>query len=1633
MNDSHLALLCTVQEIGARYPGLDDDQRLFELVVVPAIVGWGQVAGDPASWIRTASWYGATKAPISKLLVAWTYEGGVPAPAPQLVDVLPVPFDKEPNSAAARSLVDVQFNAPIPAVLEGLDWSPEPDLDYRPDALRGRLVRMLSSVSTWAAPLPQRLHLSFAFRLKIPKGQRLETVAAAPIFKAWPDADTPEWVLDAVPVADPSATHATWKYKVSPQPAIAYCGGYVLGDTPPEACIDLRTMWIRPPLEGRRRRYVEDWSTQLRSHVGRQFDLVQRMVDALRMFVRKPDKSMLGPLEASVSGRLGVAFFRDAVVAALRDLCASGVGSAVSGGSRSSSLAFEALRRTRGPGGSVAVELGKDESAAISKLQDFDQAMDLAVWRALVARLVPELAGTFALSSPETFPAQRTWDDELADLERVQAAMREPSKVRALVFEQWRLALEKTPLWEQRRTKLREFFERTDVLLESGRSLVEPWWSRIVALEDSPDREPARLASNIADALALYFQDRFDPAPAKHRPAAALPLGDPWRTSFAKAMRDALEREVARWIEERALGESGVDQVVARSDEYLILSLGAAALRGERVAIGDDRVQREVVEVVDGSQPARIRVKPALPFEIRLPERIRKLEQPASVPQGVAFQVDRLSGDPAELGGADAERADRLDYLRRISGVVGIVRPSGVAGGWRYLNMARLDTGKGTALLHERALVPSRLNYRDGLRQAFLTYDNQPLVAASPLSDTTADYLRSGHEHVAEQLSDSQHAANARWIPLRYDALDASLAADTWSKLPMLKFGESYDFAAFVVSNGGAIPREIAAASDDNTKPNAWQPRDPATLSEAEFSSYVHTVRYLRRVPVGAVRLARRPQDSQLQVAAAVEESALPAIPTNVFPLARELGWTKPSEPGGAELPLLLLAAKADPDDARSISFDRAQPSWTLRLRRPATDLETWERWIAVDPGASKQRIQVRAGVIRALHANSLSERASEEPSPIDVSIDDPACSEALEVEWIRLAGGPAASWSRTVVCAGAAGDGLPSVQSGAAEVAVRCETSAPAGLFDGGEAGKALARLAPGDVFELRVHALVPVDHFDGKKPRFSESLAPRREEAVEIPSLGRFYRRGSLRVVVEAASAAMPDAETLWNRLRPRVVRDAVEVVLAKPRLDVPDVARFLHRIDLQRQLWRWDGRPSSWASDNPQSFPFAESERDPTGAAPTATMRWEAWSFGERDALDVSRHAHDLDAAIEGEELLLRESLENTTRARFYRFRATATSRYTGLSRTSFAVETMFERELDHSRMTTPWRRLFVPCRRSERPTRPHVRIVVPLTESELGSHSLASSSAHGPNLGGLAPLMVVLDEPWFEEGGLAEELEVELMQEVVSRELMQEVVSRDNKPPVRLSQYGSDPTLVAAAADPGESVPKELELVGPIGVTFDTDTAAPRLGASMFLVRARFDGPPSRPPRWPFAKLRFRRRLKREEGDSSSDWTEAHWIQFLPDARELATWNLGEGTLLSWNPGAEHELRIADTAPEPPMPPGFSRFFLVTLVVCDASGRAGEEVYVGVFASDAQRTILRAVDSSRGLAADARPTGEVRVRILEVQWREGEAPPESDLLAALFAIDETSRRERTAHDDARGRIVRVSTYVTARIGT
>jgi hypothetical protein len=601
----------------------------------------------------------------------------------------------------------------------------------------------------------------------------------------------------------------------------------------------------------------------------------------------------------------------------------------------------------------------------------------------------------------------------------------------------------------------------------------------------------------------------------------------------------------------------------------------------------------------------------------------------------------------------------------------------------------------------------------------------------------------------------------------------------------------------------------------------------------------------------------------------------------------------------------------AAPDRAVVVFKSGKDKVLTFGLRPPATDLETWTAWFDMDLIQLTNPVQQQAAkdlrlatwTYHKLWSVPVPEGATANP---DSTTDDFAVDMLLiEMVPLHIDSTPYNDYPRTIekrlqipwkVTRPVSDGKMATVQSLAREFELHVKSFVDpdrvpeilrdpeiANLYNSitprlKDGNPILIRILEKEIWELRVYPAIREEYFTQSNKPGAQRFHSRFGEGEKWNNAGVDYRLFKpWRLVLEGATDEVVTPRTrtkdkkideregrrlLLESLHPRFAAGLVTVEQIKNH---PMTFRYAAQIRLQRQVWRWQGRPTPPfpfdATETPQIF-----DSSPDGQlsaaeleAPSLVSLWDAAGFGARSNHDLLEEVRPI-VVDQFREILFREDLNGDRRSLYYRFSQLAISRYAGIYLNPPTVQAV--EGIDNAQ--NPWRRLLTPCRFDRDVPRPPVRFITPLTQSE-----------EDQAVGGVPGLLVVLDDAWYAYGGLAEALEAEIV------EVSDYWDTAGGSAPVKRPEFSPSPTHTGRAwikRDVGEGADDSpptralpMELVGPIGHTFDTDADSPLFNASSFVLRppavrgVNLPNGSTESLDWYFAKIRFRRVLIPEACD------------------------------------------------------------------------------------------------------------------------------------------------------------------------
>ncbi|HMS09568.1 MAG TPA: hypothetical protein PKE66_08800, partial [Pyrinomonadaceae bacterium] len=621
-----------------------------------------------------------------------------------------------------------------------------------------------------------------------------------------------------------------------------------------------------------------------------------------------------------------------------------------------------------------------------------------------------------------------------------------------------------------------------------------------------------------------------------------------------------------------------------------------------------------------------------------------------------------------------------------------------------------------------------------------------------------------------------------------------------------LWYGYLYNFAGFVVLNSGVLPEVLRNNSDDWLIPKVEIPAGDIV----DGTLYKH----LRRV---------RFSKAYCEVSGTNGKNLI-RIPTGLLTIASELKEpeiepTMPDESENIE------------DRATYLLFDQAkgrnQESLQINLGKPMTTFWNWYAWRGdefVDEGKKKlNTVLEREFEIR----NQPQKKHDGEENEY---LDDPALENVLRIDVEQLhptrqdeGGFFLKLKTRPINELDVVEKGIVTIKMGGRSVNVK--------------GSEQTILVPPGTVVKITVKCLTSIEHFQPKTRRFHGFMNSVLDSTKEYEYNGHLYHYTKpVEMIFEAAKAPNIDKDgfnpsVFWSALKPfETDQGQVALNIVKEHAEFA----YFSRAAISHQVWPWNGRLTADLLDaaGPDEFAkFPESLDPRDGGQTNYAMKWEAWEFSDRPDFSSLRSTANLTVrrADNERQTLFTDSQGVTDKALYYRFKAQLFGRYELLGG-DYAVRVKSELMLTDGK--TEWKRFLKPAKKTTQLPKPAIRFAIPLTLSVdecPNSNEVKSSS-----------IMIVLNDTWFTELGLAEECEVGI-----------EVLDSDGQ---KYLNAGPDPILSGKRlnrvaklseqdrmsgyyieeAENEENPVAVFTPLGPAGLTFDFATPTPKLTGSTFIL-------------------------------------------------------------------------------------------------------------------------------------------------------------------------------------------------------
>lgn len=1418
-----IAIICTLDEIVPHSLG-DANNRHFSLNLSVALTN--DSTGNPTSPDVFQPWKWTN---VSLRILPSKGASGTKPDGTSFLDAIAAPV----VPAAISGALGNRFSNPNPPGNQlYFRWADQPGVAGPPNPPDENWSRVLAHASTWPAPVPSTLNLSFHVIIPLTSlTADITRLFIAPEFTAGGVAYTLTGGPTPGPVLNPSKiVLCNWAYTLTGGPApkpgdpvyAAFQPEFLLQPLPSPAQVqnhgpffDFNTYWIAvkdPASPSPEAQASEDWRSSLESNAADAFDLVQRILVVLRA-----NPSLLNDPSAFSAVFVGIE-------AALRDNADFGLRCAPDG---LNTLRF-VLNRPNVRNAAIAAGI-KDDADFSAGVNAVEQALEGAPdpkpgWLTYWKNLLEQTAGA---KIPQQFASPTAL---LNTCDALQTAVADPSTLATLLFTQWNDVLTAS-------ASAPTFFPNPALTATAS-----TFWSNIASTIETELESLA--TSRVLRSRMLQANlggDESSVAVWKSLTGTANSVG---YTEEVKTVMTNLEALIPAWFRARFAIPS-----TDPSREKLFLN--------RNPPISNWKIDLSSLLGTDAQQ-----------FQARLFHDSNS--EPTRIPHPVIVEVGATE-DPE-----DTTPGALNDPSRKIAGVGLLILEHSHNGNqtfWTCANISNLYTSDSddSDLVAANVIAPLRQRKRNNLKQPVIAYNSASLISAadvnpanSALSANSATPPVPGLFHYRASVGAVAGVATidaSNFLTIPVPTSPDGTRVDDWKRIPSLKFGRTYDFLPFLIGNNGALPFLLAAPGNPSqaTTPALFGP----LFTGAGLTGFVRTIPYNRRVAVGMPRIAANNGTS----------GQLPAIPASVRPIARDLQDASVT----VTTPLLLLW--------RSTS-ESTTSSFTLTVRPPSCDLETWDRWVAglddpaPDPDPTK-RVSFRNTRIAAATALALFSPKSEDDAGLigpgggpDLSLDDPAVS-GFKVTMTQLYTPGVAVQVNPI----------PSIGSFSPKpVLSKVDASRPSTLLQGLQNSGVTFQIKMGattDTAQLNSDGTILIP--EGQVWQLTISPIISATDNSKFEGVAKSIQSDFV-LIIEAASAgafATPNPtdfqDDLWNGLV--VALDKTSRMLTanlKPARKTSDW-NLIHNIDVRKQAWRWMGRPldvfpADWKTDT------SGDKLDAVPAInPLNSRMWEIGSFAERDDDDSALTQvtfNFVNKASTGSAPLSSDDLSLDARAQYYRFGVIVHSRYEGLPGLQLStIRAISKPATDGS--STPWRRCIVPplLPDSSAIPKPKVLMALPLMQK--------ATPTDPPQTPGL---LVITNEQWYERWGLAEEL-ITTFDQARDPSVPVPTSPGINDPANTIPEIGPNPILTAGSfADAGIKIGNVAAAV-PIGTTFDQATSAPLFANTTFLLEPATLGLPPSGVEHMQAKLRFQRRVNGERfgtnlSSPASSLTDSILVEFQP---------------------------------------------------------------------------------------------------------------------------------------------------------
>ena len=959
------------------------------------------------------------------------------------------------------------------------------------------------------------------------------------------------------------------------------------------------------------------------------------------------------------------------------------------------------------------------------------------------------------------------------------------------------------------------------------------------------------------------------------------------------------------------------------------------------------------------------------------------------VPPTIQLKIDSLKVKALEEDDLNDEISGHIVLARRADEIG--IGASKFTKSFHYLNSVEVqpvsDTGEKKEKLTDPYIAPVFLPESNGNKNAFLQISNEKIS------------LVAGHE-----TNDDLDTKDDKYAHLDYLFDDNQKAYAFW-------YGYQYQFLGFVALNSGVLPKAIRkdkATWNVHTTDEARL--TSLAIDEKHVEEFIEEYTHLRRVPVSKVRIEAK----------GINDKTAPLpVPKGLFPLAFEMPkWEENKKKQGNDIVHYLLG------DGENFKQNKIQ----LTIRKPTTPYWNWYAWQGENGKKRENDDPAKPSIAeRALEKElEIRERATD---PTKKTFDneehllDPAVNSQFLITIQKIFPVLEKEPDLTIIKAKDLfkwendNSGLKNVSQN-----LTIEIGSSTIL----EVEKAKLSVKAGEIVLINVRCLIEKSLFQAETRKFHSwmhNVISPKDELISIDGKD-YYLTQSQQIWFEAAATKeifLPDGtkenerkealkkvikdlnEKLWKNLlvtqKEGNEDDAKDKVFLKIRKEQPDFDydkfAYTSRTEIRHQVWYWNGRldESQLLLKNDRSDIV---DLDPKNQNVTNAMLWEAWAFSDRPDFSALVQETNLTAYVpplseDGGpvlQLMFSDYRPGEKKALYYRFSATLYSRYELFGKEyKFSIESQMpitedpkdKRDNKYDR----WKRHIKKYDNADNGMlpKPSIRFVLPLTKSiqECSNTDTISGSS----------LLVVLDDRWFTEAGLAEQFELGI-----------EVAKNPGNKEEGYLSLGNDPILTGkslsslkvkdnqAANETGSKYPYReshggrdmmvFDAKGPAGLTFDFAAQTPRLKGCAFVVEIpdlstlmneiKKDDEIKQTNTlhaWSMIEISVRRAIRPPFCQNQvaakqqiSEWTAKQWVQFLPSVdsfipqawKKAVSLNNSLSVKILAQANVPPSFTIEEGNKLPDFDPIFEdlheRFLIITERVYDIGGQPCER-YVGTY--------------------------------------------------------------------------------------